>query len=231
MAHDLCPRLLRLRTLRRGARLRSFRLSSVPSYRFLHLYTVLRLTLYRIAIVALFLRPLSCALALAASGVILSMKCSLLALLSCRFGVLFFSLPVTRPLRRDIVKKECALAWRMTCARALSARLRTLRWGARLRPFRLSGVPSCRFLLLYAVLRLTLCRIAAVALFLHPLSCTLALAASGVILSMKCSLLALLSCRFGVLFFSLPVTRPLRRDIVKKECARAVLDRRLAEVL
>ena len=50
--------------------------------------------------------------------------------------------------------------------------------------------------LLYAVLRLTLCCIAAAALFLHPLSCTLALAASGVILSMKCSLLALLSCRF-----------------------------------
>ena len=59
----------------------------------------------------------------------------------------------------------------------------------------------------------------------------LALAASGVILSMKCSLLALLSCRFGVLFSSLPVTRPLRPNIVKKECARAVLDRRLAEVL
>ena len=113
----------------------------------------------------------------------------------------------------------------------LSACLRTLLWGARLRSFRPSGVPSCRFLLLYAVLRLTLCRIAAAALFLHPLSCALALAASGVILSMKCSLLALLSCRFGVLFFSLPVTRPLRRDIVKKECARAVLDRRLAEVL
>ena len=85
MAHDLCPRLLRLRTLRRGARLRSFRLSSVPSYRFLLLYAILRLTLYRIAIVALFLHPLSCTLALAASGVILSMKCSLLALLSCRF--------------------------------------------------------------------------------------------------------------------------------------------------
>ena len=103
----------------------------------------------------------------------------------------------------------------------LSACLRTLLRGARLRPFRLSGVPSCRFLLLYAILRLTLYRIATAALFLHPLSCTLALAASGVILSMKCSLLALLSCRFGVLFFSLPVTRPLRRDIVKKECARA----------
>ena len=119
----------------------------------------------------------------------------------------------------------------MTCARALSARLRTLRWGARLRSFRPSGVPSYRFLHLYTVLRLTLYRIATAALFLHPLSCTLALAASGVILSMKCSLLALLSCRFGVLFSILPVTRPLRRDIVKKECARAVLDRRLAEVL
>ena len=38
-----------------------------------------------------------------------SVVCSLLALLSYHFGVLFFSLPVTRPLRRDIVKKECAL--------------------------------------------------------------------------------------------------------------------------
>ena len=178
-----------LRTLRWGARLRPFRLSGVPSYRFLLLYAILRLTLYRIATAALFLHPLSCTLALAG-------------------------------FRRYPVHGEL-----------LSACLRTLLWGARLRSFRPSGVPSCRFLLLYAVLRLTLCRIAAAALFLHPLSCALALAASGVILSMKCSLLALLSCRFGVLFFSLPVTRPLRRDIVKKECARAVLDRRLAEVL
>ena len=46
-----------------------------------------------------------------------------------------------------------------------------------------------------------------------------------------CGLLALVSCRFGVLFSILFVTRLLRRDIVKKECARAVLDRRLAEVL
>ena len=59
IAHDLRLFLLRLPAgYAVGARLRSFRLSSVPSYRFFHLYTVLRLALYRIATVAHFLRPL-----------------------------------------------------------------------------------------------------------------------------------------------------------------------------
>ena len=45
--------------MRCGARLRSFRLSNVPPYRFFHLYTVWRLTLRRIAAsVTLFLCPL-----------------------------------------------------------------------------------------------------------------------------------------------------------------------------
>ena len=67
IAHDLRLLLLRLPAgYAVGARLRSFRLSSVPSYRFFHLYTVLRLPLCRIAaFVTLFFRsPVTCLLCL-----------------------------------------------------------------------------------------------------------------------------------------------------------------------
>ena len=273
-----------LRTLLWGAQLRSFRPSGVPSCRFLLLYAILRLTLYRIATAALFLHPLSCTLALAASGVILSMKCSFVGTSILPLWSSLFQSRCCLSVCRDIVKKECALAWRMTCARALSARLRTLRWGARLRPFRLSGVsscrfpplvcclaadlvpychrcafspsafmyvgvggfrrypvhgellsaclrtllrgarlrpfrlsgvPSCRFLLLYAILRLTLCRIATAALFLHPLSCTLALAASGVILSMN-----VVCWRFYLAALEFSFQSPCHPSVAPRHCEK-----------
>ena len=103
------------------------------------------------------------------------MKCSLLALLSCRFGVLFSSLAVACLLCRDIVKKECALAWRMTCARFPPPACGHCggRAASAFQAFQRPVIPLFR---LYAVLRLTLCRIAAVALFLclFPYSLTLA---------------------------------------------------------